>query len=176
MTLNINEQTEIRRMLGIVRQIQESSDYNEVNPIQNDTTPESGYSDKSGEKIVFSKINTRGFLKTKLDFTDEEKASFAYGIEQILATSGLIVSVVTINAEDGRVIITSDSVRNPELRDVKFIKIDTDNTSVEVGLTTNSLMLSDELTKLLSSITTTYNDPQNGRDNLIKLTQQTLQL
>ena len=133
------------------------------------TTPEEVES-KSGDKIKFDSINTVGYL-SKSDDVNIDDNEFSSSIEELIKSTGLLLPYINIRVEVGRVIITSDVIKNPSLEIVKEITIDTDEEDIDITLVSGSLTLSNDLLLLLKSTRSSYEDPQIGRSNLIKLTQ-----
>ena len=125
---------------------------------------------KSGEKIIFDGINTVGYL-SKSDDVNIDMDAFKDSVSELIKSSGLLLPYVNIRVENGRVIIQSDVIKNPSLDVVKEITIDTDEEDVTINTVSGSLTLSSDLLNLLKLVSRTYDDPQIGRNNLIKLTQ-----
>ena len=100
-----------------------------------------------------------------------DKDAFQESIGELIKSTGLLLPYVNIRVENGRVIISSDVIKNPSLEIVKELVIDTDEEDVRINLVSGALTLSQDLLNLLNSVSRSYDDPQIGRNNLIKLTQ-----
>jgi hypothetical protein len=135
------------------------------------TSPEEVGS-KQGEEITFDAVNTIGYL-SKAEGIELDKDAFQESVGELIKSTGLLLPYVNIRIENGRVIISSDIIKNPSLETVKELVIDTDEEDVRINLVSGALTLSQDLLSLLNSISRSYDDPQIGRNNLIKLTQIT---
>ena len=140
------------------------------------TQPEETTNDsKEGEKMEFEGINTVGYLSKSDDvqLSDEMRTEFESSVGEFIKATGILTPYVNVRLENGRVIITSDVIKNPSLESVKELVVDTDNEDPTVNLVGGSLILNQDLLNLLNTISRTYNDPQIGRNNLVKSTTQT---
>jgi len=155
---------DIKSLIGKIRSVT----LNEEEEIVKTTPEEVG--DKSGEKIKFDSINTIGYL-SKSDDVNLDMNALEESVGEFIKSSGLLLSYVNIRVEMGRIILTSDVIKNPSLEMVKEIIIDTNEEDVTIELISGPLTLSGDLLNLLKLVTRTYDDPQIGRSNLIKVSQ-----
>jgi hypothetical protein len=100
------------------------------------------------------------------------RTEFESSVGEFIKATGILTPYVNVRLENGRVIITSDVIKNPSLESVKELVVDTDNEDPTVNLVGGSLILNQDLLNLLNTISRTYNDPQIGRNNLVKSTTQ----
>jgi hypothetical protein len=135
------------------------------------TQPEE-VADKEGEKMEFEGINTVGYLSKAEDvqLSDASRDEFEKAVGEMIKATGLLTPYVNVRLENGRVIITTDVIKNPSLESVKELVIDTDNEDPIINLVGGTLTLNQDLLNLLNTISRTYNDPQIGRNNLVKTT------
>jgi len=158
----INENEQIRKMLSIVREITDEQPINIVDDNQSE----------NGEKIKFDGLNTVGFYSFDGNSDLNTKKQITNTVGEFIKASGLILNVLNINASDGRIIITSDTIKNPGVSNIKQIKIDTEVESPEIEVLRGNIALTNELINLFQSIITTYNDNQIGREKLVVSTQK----
>ena len=135
------------------------------------TQPEE-VADKEGEKMEFEGINTVGYLSKAEDvqLSDASRDEFEKAVGEMIKATGLLTPYVNVRLENSRVIITTDVIKNPSLESVKELVIDTDNEDPIINLVGGTLTLNQDLLNLLNTISRTYNDPQIGRNNLVKAT------
>jgi hypothetical protein len=128
---------------------------------------------KEGEELTFDNINTVGYLSKAddVELSDESKGEFTKAVGDFIGATGLMLPYANIRLENGRVIITADVVKNPVLDGVKEILFDTNDEDPKINLIGGTLTLNQDLLNLLSTMGRTYNDPQIGRNNLVKATQ-----
>lgn len=136
------------------------------------TQPEEVADNKEGEKMEFEGINTIGYLSKAEDvqLSDASRGEFESAVGEMIKATGILTPYVNVRLENGRVIITTDVIKNPSLESVKELVIDTDNEDPIVNLVGGTLTLNQDLLNLLNTISRTYNDPQIGRNNLVKAT------
>lgn len=158
----INEYDQIRKMLSIVREISEDQ------PIE--LTPDQDSS--AGDKVEFDDINTIGFYNSDDVSDDNIKRMVVSTVGEFIKSTGLILNVVNINVSDGRVILVSDTIKNPGVNNIKQIKIDTESESPEIEVLRGTISLTDEFTVLMQNIIKSYNDNQIGRQKLVISTQR----
>lgn len=134
--------------------------------------PEDATDSKEGDKMEFEGINTVGYLSKAEDvqLSDSALSEFESAVGEMIKATGLLTPYVNVRLENGRVIITTDVIKNPSLETVKELVIDTDNEDPIVNLVGGTLTLNQDLLNLLNTISRTYNDPQIGRNNLVKVT------
>lgn len=173
MSMNFNHDKgydDIKSLLEKVRR----ANLNESNDIIKTQPEETNTDSKEGEKIEFEGINTVGYLSKSEDvqLSDEMRTEFESSVGEFIKATGILTPYVNVRLENGRVIITSDVIKNPSLESVKELVVDTDNEDPTVNLVGGSLILNQDLLNLLNTISRTYNDPQIGRNNLVKATTQ----
>ena len=136
------------------------------------TRPEEVGSSKEGEKMEFEGINTVGYLSKAEDvqLSDTSRDEFEKAVGEMIKATGILTPYVNVRLENGRVIITTDVIKNPSLESVKELVIDTDNEDPIINLVGGTLTLNQDLLNLMNTISRTYNDPQIGRNNLVKTT------
>ena len=173
MSINFNHDKgydDIKSLLEKVRR----ANLNESNDIIKTQPQEISADNKEGEKMEFEGINTVGYLSKSDDvqLSDEMRTEFESSVGEFIKATGILTPYVNVRLENGRVIITSDVIKNPSLESVKELVVDTDNEDPTVNLVGGSLILNQDLLNLLNTISRTYNDPQIGRNNLVKATTQ----
>jgi biotin synthase-like enzyme len=169
---------DIKSLLHKIRtvQLQESTKKTASLLNENDemvrTEPEQ-VENKEGDELTFDNINTIGYLSKSEDaqLSDESRAEFTKAVGGFIEATGLMLPYANIRLENGRVIITADVVKNPTLDGVKEIIIDTNEEDPKINLIGGTLILNQDLLNLLNTISRSYNDPQIGRNNLVKATQ-----
>jgi hypothetical protein len=167
----INENDNIRNMIGIVRTLKESVPNAPVPSSNNNfTEPEGETQTKRGEKVTFDGINTVGFLT--LSGVDESvKNNIINVIGEFLKATGLLLDTVSILAEDNRIIIASDTIKNANFEALASITFDTEQEAPQIGFVNGNMDLTNDTAKLLQSIATSYYDNQVGRNKIITATQ-----
>lgn len=159
----ITEYGQIRNMLNKIRVLQENENDN-INDVSLNN------SENRGEKIMFDDIQTIGYY-TSNDLSSDIKNSVTDAVGQFIKSTGLIIKAIDIMAEDGRVVLKTDTLKNPYTKNIRSITIDTDMQYPELTINGDTLSLSDELVSLLQALIEAYNDKQVGVDNLISSTQ-----
>ena len=169
----VNEYDQIRNMLGKIRLIKE--DVEPTNPAQinvtNPNTAEEETTNKSGEKVTFDGINTIGFLTTQDTISDDVKNSITTSVGEFLKGTGLIMDTVNITVDDGQVVLSTETIKNPGLDTIKSITFDTDEENPKVDVVAGLIELNNDVINVLQSVAKTYNDNQIGRNKLITATQ-----
>jgi hypothetical protein len=169
----VNEYDQIRNMLGKIRLIKE--DVEPTNPAQinvtNPNTAEEETTNKSGEKVTFDGINTVGFLSTQDAISDDVKNSITTSVGEFLKGTGLIMDTVNITVDDGQVVLSTETIKNPGLDAIKSITFDTDEENPKVDVVAGLIELNNDVINVLQSVAKTYNDNQIGRNKLITATQ-----
>ncbi len=173
MSTNFNHDRNYDDIKSLLEKVRRAN-LNESNDIIK-TQPEETTESKEGEKMEFEGINTVGYLSKAEDvqLSDEMRTEFETSVGEFIKATGILTPYVNVRLENGRVIITSDVIKNPSLESVKELVVDTDNEDPTVNLVGGSLILNQDLLNLLNTISRTYNDPQIGRNNLVKATPQT---
>jgi hypothetical protein len=136
------------------------------------TQPEEVADNKEGDKMEFEGINTIGYLSKADDvqLSETGRSEFESAVGEMIKGTGILTPYVNVRLENGRVIITTDVIKNPSLESVKELVIDTDEEDPTINLVGGTLTLNGDLLNLLNTISRTYNDPQIGRNNLVKST------
>ena len=161
----VNENNQIRAMLGKIRKLKE-----EVESNQEAIFSDSDSDNTGGEKVTFNDIQTIGFYNSD-GLGEEIKDNIVSAIGEFIKGTGLLIKTINIMAEDGRIVLTSETIKNPSTSNIKQITVDTDLESPELTVSGNNLSLTDELVSLFQSLLTTYNDKQIGRERLVSATQ-----
>jgi hypothetical protein len=169
---------DIKSLLNKVRTVQLQESVKKTKSLLNENdemvkTEPVDVESKDGEELTFDNINTVGYLSKADDaqLSDESKTEFTKAIGDFIGATGLMLPYVNIRLENGRVILTADVVKNPTLDGVKEIVVDTNDEDPKINLIGGTLILNQDLLNLLNTIGRSYNDPQIGRNNLIKVTQ-----
>lgn len=162
----VNEYNQIRKMLGKVRKLKEEAEQNQNNVFSDNPN----ISNNIGKKVIFNDIQTVGFYKSSgLDNNIKDNVVNAVG--EFIKASGLLIKTINIMAEDGRIVLTTDTIKNPSTTNISQIIIDTNLESPEFTISGDNLSLTDELVTLFQSLLTSYNDIQIGREHLVSATQ-----
>lgn len=169
----ISEYDQIRKGLEKIRSLKEEitrdSEVIELNQVNND--PEVTPDGKVGEKIAFDDINTVGFLNSQKSLSDGAKNEITNTVGIFIKSTGLLLDTITINVEDSRIILNSETIKNPGIDSVKSITFDTNNEDPQMEVITGTIGLDNDIISLLQTISSTYNDNQIGRNKLISITQ-----
>ena len=72
---------------------------------------------------------------------------------------------------NGRIIITSATIKNPGVDFIKDIVIDTKLESPKLELIPGNVEINPDYMTLIGTLIKTYNDPQVGRNNLVQISQ-----
>lgn len=162
----VDENNQIRKMLNKVRLLKEDF---ENDPNLNTNNDYQG-SDNNGEKVTFDDIQTIGYYKSE-GLDSDIKNGVIGAVGEFLKATGLIIKMVNILAEDGRVILQTDTVKNASINEIAKITFDTNLEHIQISINSESLSLTEDMVSLFQAIVTTYNDQQVGRDRLISATQ-----
>ena len=169
----ISEYDQIRKGLEKIRSLKEEitrdSEVIELNQVNND--PEVTPDGKVGEKIAFDDINTVGFMNSQKSLSDGAKNEITNTVGIFIKSTGLLLDTITINVEDSRIILNSETIKNPGIDSVKSITFDTNNEDPQMEVITGTIGLDNDIISLLQTISSTYNDNQIGRNKLISITQ-----
>ena len=171
----MNEYDQIRNMLGKVRLIKESfvnSNQNDIDVKPIGVNPSQGKQQQqsNGEKIQFDDIKTIGFMNIN-GASPNVKNSVVSAVGEFIKNTGLILDTVNITVEDSRILITSNTIKNPNIDTIKSITFDTNEESPIAEVISGRIELSQDLISLFQSINLTYNDNQIGRNGLVTSTQ-----
>lgn len=128
---------------------------------------------KTGEKIQFNNINTVGFLSnlTGGELNQENKDAIISSIEDFIKACGLILSIVEIRVFSGRIILFSNTIKNPGIDFVKSITVDTNMDNPKLDFLSANVDVNADYMTLIGNITKSYNDNQVGRQKLVQATQ-----
>ena len=122
------------------------------------------------DKINFDDINTVGILNAQ-GLSDNVKNTVKSKIGEFIKNTGLILDTANITVQDNRVVITSDTIKNPNISTIQSITFDTNEDSPTAQVVSGTVEISSDLITLFQSIMLTYNDNQIGRNGLITATQ-----
>lgn len=169
----INEYDQIRKGLERIRSLKEeiTRDNEVIDLNQTNNDPEVTSDGKVGEKIVFDDINTVGFLNSQKSLSDEVKNEITNTVGTFIKSTGLLLDTISINVEDSRIILNSETIKNPGIDSIKSITFDTNNEDPQMEVITGTIGLDNDIISLLQTISSTYNDNQIGRNKLISITQ-----
>ena len=173
----MSEYDQIRNMLGKVRLIQESAingnqnnaDYG-LKPMINQNQQSQSQQTPNGEKIKFDDINTVGFMNSQ-NLRPEIKNNIIKTVGEFIKNTGLILDTVNLTVEDNRVVIMSNTIKNPNIDTIKSITFDTNEDAPVAEVISGRIEISNDLITLFQSISLTYNDNQIGRNGLVTSTQ-----
>ena len=170
----MNEYDQIRNMLSKVRLISENT--NTVGGMSNvqSNQMQQPTQTPSGKQIKFDDTNTVGFINGD-NIRDDIKNQVTTAIGAFIKASGLLLDTVNITIQHNRVVMVSNSVKNPGMESVKSIIFNTDEESPKLELNQGTLNVTRDLGTLLQTITTTFNDNQIGKNKLIMSTQGNIQ-
>ena len=169
----INEYEQIRKSLAKIRALNEETEM--VNLKQNKPEQGSEETTKSGDEITFDGINTTGFLNSQENLSDEVKSSLTIAIGEFIKASGLLLDTISINVEDSRIIMKSETIKNPGTDSIKSVVFDTNEDNPQIEVISGSLSLSPDFVNMIQTITTVFTDNQIGRNKLVSLTQGSIQ-
>jgi hypothetical protein len=140
-----------------------------------DNDTESNNETPSGEKIMFDDINTVGFLDSQSTLSDQVKNEITTAVGVFVKATGLLLDTVTINVEDSRIILSSETIKNPGIGSIKMITFDTNNEDPQMEVISGTIDLNTDVISLLQTIVSTFKDNQIGRNKLISITQGEMQ-
>ncbi len=161
----MNEYEQIRNMLGKIRLIKEEVENARI--LDDDTSTESS---KDGDRIMFDDIDTIGLLQSQESLSDEAKNNITAVVGKFIHDTGLILNSVIIYVEKNRVILTSDTVKNPGADIVRSITFDSNDENPKLEVIQGTIELSIDMTSLLQNIQMVYNNNQVGRVVLVGAT------
>jgi hypothetical protein len=174
----INEYDQIRKSLAAIRTLKEevsrSNQMINLSP-SDDNDTESNNETPSGEKIMFDDINTVGFLDSQSALSDQVKNEITTAVGVFVKATGLLLDTVTINVEDSRIILSSETIKNPGIGSIKMITFDTNNEDPQMEVISGTIDLNMDVISLLQTIVSTFKDNQIGRNKLISITQGEMQ-
>jgi hypothetical protein len=140
-----------------------------------DNDTESNNETPSGEKIMFDDINTVGFLDSQSTLSDQVKNEITTAVGIFVKATGLLLDTITINVEDSRIILSSETIKNPGIGSIKMITFDTNNEDPQMEIISGTIDLNTDVISLLQTIVSTFKDNQIGRNKLISITQGEMQ-
>lgn len=174
----INEYDQIRKSLAAIRTLKEevsrSNQMINLSP-SDDNDTESNNETPSGEKIMFDDINTVGFLDSQSALSDQVKNEITTAVGVFVKATGLLLDTITINVEDSRIILSSETIKNPGIGSIKMITFDTNNEDPQMEVISGTIDLNTDVISLLQTIVSTFKDNQIGRNKLISITQGEMQ-
>ena len=174
----INEYDQIRKSLAAIRTLKEevsrSNQMINLSP-SDDNDTESNNETPSGEKIMFDDINTVGFLDSQSALSDQVKNEITTAVGIFVKATGLLLDTITINVEDSRIILSSETIKNPGIGSIKMITFDTNNEDPQMEIISGTIDLNTDVISLLQTIVSTFKDNQIGRNKLISITQGEMQ-
>ena len=174
----INEYDQIRKSLAAIRTLTEevsrSNQMINLSP-SDDNDTESNNETPSGEKIMFDDINTVGFLDSQSALSDQVKNEITTAVGVFVKATGLLLDTITINVEDSRIILSSETIKNPGIGSIKMITFDTNNEDPQMEVISGTIDLNTDVISLLQTIVSTFKDNQIGRNKLISITQGEMQ-
>jgi hypothetical protein len=174
----INEYDQIRKSLAAIRTLKEEvSRSNQIINLSpsDDNDTESNNETPSGEKIMFDDINTVGFLDSQSTLSDQVKNEITTAVGIFVKATGLLLDTITINVEDSRIILSSETIKNPGIGSIKMITFDTNNEDPQMEIISGTIDLNTDVISLLQTIVSTFKDNQIGRNKLISITQGEMQ-
>lgn len=174
----INEYDQIRKSLAAIRTLKEEvSRSNQIINLSpsDDNDTESNNETPSGEKIMFDDINTVGFLDSQSALSDQVKNEITTAVGVFVKATGLLLDTITINVEDSRIILSSETIKNPGIGSIKMITFDTNNEDPQMEVISGTIDLNMDVISLLQTIVSTFKDNQIGRNKLISITQGEMQ-
>jgi hypothetical protein len=174
----INEYDQIRKSLAAIRTLKEEVSRGDqminLSP-SDDNDTESNNETPSGEKITFDNINTVGFLDSQSALSDQVKNEITTAVGVFVKATGLLLDTITINVEDSRIILSSETIKNPGIGSIKLITFDTNNEDPQMEVISGTIGLDTDVVSLLQTIVSTFKDNQIGRNKLVSVTQGEIQ-
>jgi hypothetical protein len=165
----INENDQIRKSLAKIRALRENE---EMINLSSDSEENNGEeTTKSGEEIKFDGINTVGYLNSREGLSDEVKNGLTTAIGEFIKASGLLLDTISINVEDSRIIMRSETIKNPGTDSIKSIVFDTDENDPQIEVIGGTIVLDNDLITMIQTAGRTFSDNQIGRNKLVSLTQ-----
>lgn len=160
----ISEYDQIRKSLAVIRTLNEDMEMIDLDQESNETT-------KSGDEITFDGINTVGFLNSQENISDDVKSSLTTAVGEFIKASGLLLDTISITLEDSRVIMKSETIKNPGTDSIKSVVFDTNDNDPKFEVISGEISLDSDLMNLMQTIVRVFTDNQIGRNNLVSLTQ-----
>jgi hypothetical protein len=166
----INEYDQIRKSLAVIRTLTE--DVETINLNQDSSEQSSGdETTKSGDEVTFDGINTTGYLTSQENISDDVKSALTTAVGEFIKASGLLLDTIAINIEDSRIIMKSETLKNPGTDTIKSMVFDTNNNDPKIEVISGVISLDSDLINLMQTVTRVFNDNQIGRNKLVSLTQ-----
>jgi hypothetical protein len=164
----MNEYEQIRKSLAKIRLLKEEVETLNLNQNSNNTN-------KGGEEIRFDGINTVGFFNSQESIPDQVKNDLTTSIGEFIKASGLLLDTLMINVEDSRIMMSTETVKNPGTDFIKSIVFDTNEDDPKIQVIGGTISLSLDIVNLIQLISKTYNDNQIGRNKLVSITQGSIE-
>lgn len=166
---NINEYDQIRKSLAKIRALNEENEM--INLKQNSSNQGGEETTKSGDEITFDGINTTGYLNSQENLSDDVKSSLTTAVGEFIKASGLLLDTIAINVEDSRIIMRSETIKNPGTDNIKSVVFDTNEDDPQIEVISGAISLDSDLTNLIQTMVRVFGDNQIGRNKLVSLTQ-----
>jgi len=165
----INEYDQIRKSLATIRALNED---NEMINLNQDGSEQNGdETTKSGDEITFDGINTTGYLNSQENLSDDVKSTLTTAVGEFIKASGLLLDTIAINVEDSRIIMRSETIKNPGTDTIKSVVFDTNENDPQMEVISGVISLDSDLINLIQTMVRVFNDNQIGRNKLVSLTQ-----
>jgi hypothetical protein len=165
----INEYDQIRKSLATIRALNED---NEMINLNQDGSEQNGdETTKSGDEITFDGINTTGYLNSQENLSDDVKSTLTTAVGEFIKASGLLLDTIAINVEDSRIIMRSETIKNPGTDTIKSVVFDTNENDPQMEVISGVISLDSDLINLIQTMARVFNDNQIGRNKLVSLTQ-----
>lgn len=165
----INEYDQIRKSLATIRALNED---NEMINLNQDGSEQNGEeTTKSGDEITFDGINTTGYLNSQEGLSDDVKSALTTSVGEFIKASGLLLDTIAINVEDSRIIMRSETIKNPGTDNIKSVVFDTNEDDPQIEVISGAISLDSDIINLMQTMARVFNDNQIGRNKLVSLTQ-----
>ncbi len=169
----INEYDQIRKSLATIRALNED---NEMINLNQDGSEQNGEeTTKSGDEITFDGINTTGYLNSQESLSDDVKSALTTSVGEFIKASGLLLDTIAINVEDSRIIMRSETIKNPGTDNIKSVVFDTNEDDPQIEVISGAISLDSDIINLMQTMVRVFNDNQIGRNKLVSLTQGSIQ-
>lgn len=169
----INEYDQIRKSLATIRALNED---NEMINLNQDGSEQNGEeTTKSGDEITFDGINTTGYLNSQEGLSDDVKSALTTSVGEFIKASGLLLDTIAINVEDSRIIMRSETIKNPGTDNIKSVVFDTNEDDPQIEVISGAISLDSDIINLMQTMARVFNDNQIGRNKLVSLTQGSIQ-
>jgi hypothetical protein len=169
----INEYDQIRKTLATIRALNEENEMINLNQDGSDQGGEE--TTKSGDEITFDGINTTGYLNSQENLSDDVKSALTTAIGEFIKASGLLLDTIAINVEDSRIIMRSETIKNPGTDNIKSVVFDTNEDDPQLEVISGAISLDSDIIGLMQNMARVFNDNQIGRNKLVSLTQGSVQ-